>query len=540
MTTLFTDEGQGLLKNTEFSPGVLSSIKAYDFLDGNDYEGPNRRRSNINSVHHYFLRRLDEEIKRAKRHGRRLSVLVMHVRGLHALRDRDGDGRAAEVIASVQRVIQATLRDIDLAARFGDVKFKALLPETDHDGAAAIVERIHRELAQALDDALGVYLEIDIVSFLSDADEVRPVVRHGPPSGRFAAQRAEEACGEGGGEGGDLHPIESTDPYRYGNLIGRSEAMKEVFRLVDRVAGTEHPVIIYGESGTGKELIAKVLHQLGSRAERPFIAENCAALSETLLEAELFGFVRGAFTGADRDKQGLFELADGGTLFLDEVGDMSLAMQKKLLRVLQEGEVRPLGAKQTRKVDVRVIAASNLDLRTLVEEGKFREDLFYRLNVITVKLPALRRRPEDIQLLVGHFLDKVAQNTRRPRKRITREAMRLLARYGWPGNVRELENEVKKLVTLSDDVIGVDVVSPHIRNERAPEPLAGTVDEGDDALSLKDRVERIEKRLIEETLKKTGWNKSRTSEILGLSWNGLSKKIKRYGVVQPEAERAAG
>ena len=242
--------------------------------------------------------------------------------------------------------------------------------------------------------------------------------------------------------------------------------MLELFRLLDRLTDTALPVVIQGESGTGKELVARAIHFNGPRRDRPFVSENCAAIPETLLESTLFGYVRGAFTGADHDTRGLFEVADGGTLFLDEVGEMSPAMQGKLLRVLQEGEFRRVGGERTRKVDVRIVAATNRDLARMVEEGKFRQDLYFRLNVARILLPPLRERREDIPLIVEHLLAKHAANAATPAKPLDPAALARLVAYRWPGNVRELENEITRADALSGERITVADLSPPGRGRR--------------------------------------------------------------------------
>jgi DNA-binding NtrC family response regulator len=311
--------------------------------------------------------------------------------------------------------------------------------------------------------------------------------------------------------------------YPYDALVGRSPRMLELLRLVDRATATHLPVVIHGESGTGKELVARALHENGARQARAFVPINCAAVPETLLEAELFGHARGAFTGADRDRRGLFEIADGGTLFLDEIADTSPAMQTKLLRVLQDGTVRRVGAERAVKVDVRVIAASNRDLRRLVDEGQFREDLFYRLHVIRIDVPSLRERSEDIPALVAHFLRKLAGAAGGQVKKVDRAALARLVAHPWPGNVRELENEMARAAALGGDVIGVADLSSQVASA---DP--GAQPASPDDLAMKPRVERLERGLLREALSRAAGNQTTAARLLGLSRFGLQKKLKRY------------
>jgi transcriptional regulator with GAF, ATPase, and Fis domain len=313
----------------------------------------------------------------------------------------------------------------------------------------------------------------------------------------------------------------------YPHIIGRSPTMKEVLRLLDKIVQTEEPVLITGESGTGKELIARAIHGKGPRAKRPFLSENCAALTDTLLESELFGHVRGSFTGADRDKKGLFELADHGTLFLDEVADMSPDMQKKLLRALQEGEIRPVGGKAVRQVDVRIVSASNKELDRLVRAGEFREDLYYRLKVLTIRLPPLRERKEDIPPLIEHFLTLHAPKTRRA-QHLGAGVVEALTAYDWPGNIRELENEVKRMLALGEDEITVDVLSDVVRRGTRPAPL------GDDGpvQNLVELVEGVERREIVKALTLAEGNKTRASDLLGISRFTLQRKLEKYGMLE--------
>ena len=314
--------------------------------------------------------------------------------------------------------------------------------------------------------------------------------------------------------------------YDYRNIVGRTPRMLELFRLLDRLTDTALPVVIQGESGTGKELVARAIHFNGPRRERPFVSENCAAIPETLLESALFGYVRGAFTGAEHDTRGLFEIADGGTLFLDEIAEMSPAMQGKLLRVLQQGEFRRVGGDRTRKVDVRIVAATNRDLARMVEEGKFRQDLFFRLNVAGIFLPPLRDRREDIPLIVEHFLARQPGGVRKP---LDPPALARLCAYRWPGNVRELENELLRAVALSGERVTVGDLSPPIA-AAGDTSTAGLLPDDPDSLHLRRRVERLERSLVREALARCGNNQTKAAATLGLSRFGLQKKLKRYGL----------
>lgn len=315
--------------------------------------------------------------------------------------------------------------------------------------------------------------------------------------------------------------------FGFGNMIGKSSAMQDLYSLVERVCDSETTVLIQGENGTGKELIAKALHYNSRRKNKKFITVNCGAFNENLLESELFGHVKGAFTGASKDKMGLFEAADGGTLFLDEVGDTSMAMQVKLLRVLQEGAFTPVGSTQVKKANVRVLAATNKDLEKMVKQGEFREDLFYRLNVINLVVPPLRDRKEDIPLLVNHFLERFAKTTGKPTKHLSKECMAQLMDHDWAGNVRELENEVERLCVLAgeDTEIPAEFLSGRIK-EKSNNQYPGLRVNG----KLKDALEMLEKQLIREGLERTGWNKSRLAKELGISRAGLIMKVEKYGL----------
>jgi len=314
---------------------------------------------------------------------------------------------------------------------------------------------------------------------------------------------------------------------RFDGIIGEAPLMKRLFEQLRKVVNTRVTVLIEGETGTGKELIASAVHYWSERSDKLFVAQNCAAMPENLLESELFGHKKGSFTGATEDKKGLFELADAGTLFLDEVGEMPLNLQAKLLRVLQEGEIRPIGSNQTKKVDVRIVAATNRDLEKEVAEGRFREDLFYRLKVFPLRVPPLRERREDTPLLAGHFLKRYAHEFGRSVRGFSQQAMELLSAYKWPGNVRELENEVQRLVIQIDDggFVEPEHLSPRIRQVEnildKVHPRKGT---------LKEMVEQVEKWILLEALKDHDNNKSQTAKTLGITREGLHKKLKNYGL----------
>jgi transcriptional regulator with GAF, ATPase, and Fis domain len=315
----------------------------------------------------------------------------------------------------------------------------------------------------------------------------------------------------------------------YSEIIGKSSAIQEVFHLLDRVIDTDEPVFVHGESGTGKELIARAIHFNSPRAKSgKFVSENCSAIPDTLLESELFGHEKGAFTGAVASKVGLFELAHRGTLFLDEIGDMSVDMQKKVLRAIQEGEIRRVGGKDLIKVDVRIISASNKDLGELITSGAFREDLYYRLNVVQITLPPLRDRKEDIPLLVDHFLDKIARDSGQPKRTVDEVAFWYLQNHSWPGNIRELDNEIRRAVALSDEVITVDSLKDEIRSQELFKPAIRLPQTGQLKDIVREAIEDVERRVIARTLEECGWKKSDAAAKLGISRPTLDAKIEAY------------
>jgi two-component system response regulator AtoC len=315
--------------------------------------------------------------------------------------------------------------------------------------------------------------------------------------------------------------------YNFGNMAAKSNRMKAVFMLARKVAQYDTTVLIYGESGTGKELIARGIHLKGERAKMPLVPVNCGGFPENLLESELFGYKKGSFTGADRDKKGLFEVADGGTIFLDEIGELPLSLQVKLLRVLQENEIRPIGSSKTQKIDVRVIAATSRNLEDEIKKGAFREDLFYRLNVMTIKLPPLRDRIEDIPLLCQYFVDQFKKRFNKDIKGISPAALSLLIKHTWPGNVRELENVIERAAVLSEKKI---ILPENLPPELGAKSGTRRMDDFFEGFSLKAAQRVIEKRLITRALEATGGNRTKASGLLEISHPSLLSKMKAYDI----------
>ncbi|MDT5158395.1 MAG: hypothetical protein QOH51_2752 [Acidobacteriota bacterium] len=313
--------------------------------------------------------------------------------------------------------------------------------------------------------------------------------------------------------------------YSFSEIIGTSDSLQQVFRLVEKIAATNTNILIYGESGTGKELVARAIHHNSPRAPRPFVAINCGALPETLLESELFGHTKGAFTGAASARPGLFRSAEGGTVFLDEIGEISQALQVRLLRAVQEHEVTPLGSSTPARFDARIIAASNRDLEREVTEGRFREDLFYRLNVIEVHLPPLRERREDIPLLARHFVKRTAREQGQAEKTIDPAALTALINYNWPGNVRELQNAIERAFTLSGELVDADSLPPRVRAAAGHTPAVRDPD------GLRPTLDEVERRYILDTLTSVNQDKARAAVVLGIDLSTLYRKLKRYDAV---------
>ena len=384
-----------------------------------------------------------------------------------------------------------------------------------HDsGPAVIMMTAYTSTRSAIEAMkLGAY---DYVPKPFDVDELKVVIQRALEKTRLAEENV-------------YLRRELAERYAFKNIIGRSSRMQNIFGLIDRVARTSSTVLIQGESGTGKELIARAIHYSGPRAAERFLSINCGAMPENLLESELFGHERGAFTGAVRDKRGLFQEANRGTLFLDEIGEMSLSMQVKLLRALQEKVVRRVGGTAEETVDVRIITATNQDLREKTARGDFREDLYYRINVIPVLLPPLRERREDIPLLVGHFLRKNCESLDLAAKKVSAEAMRLLEGYAWPGNVRELENLIERAVALSlSDVITAVDLPDYLASATAPSGQAASLPE--DGLELEAYLDRIRTEMMQQALERTDGVQTQAAELLGMTFRSFRYYAKKAGL----------
>ena len=348
-----------------------------------------------------------------------------------------------------------------------------------------------------------------------DVDELRIIVAQGLERGKLQQENI-------------LLKKQLREKYSFENIVGKSKKMKEVYGLIEKIAATDSTIIIKGESGTGKELAARAIHILSHRREKPFVSINCGAVPESLLESELFGHMRGSFTGAVTDKKGLFEVAESGILFLDEVGEMSTMTQVKLLRSLQDKKVRRVGGTEEIPTDVRIIAATNQNLMKKIGEGKFREDLFYRLNVLSLEMPPLRKRKEDLALLVSHFIKKYCQEMGRKTKRIAPEVMNIFESYPWPGNVRELENVIERVVAIEER--GIITLESLPEELLAPHKKPDTSYLFEPGFSLNSHLDDIAKNYIEQARHAAGGKLRETASILGISYRTLRYLIDKYGL----------
>ncbi len=398
----------------------------------------------------------------------------------------------------------------------GSVIAGGILPEGDPSSIAVRAEALGLD-ASAVANALPHLPRIDELSLQYLLELVALVVKE---VARFHGELAEK-------EAAIVRLSHELDgKFGFAAIIGNSPAIREMLATLEKVVVSDSTILVQGENGTGKELIARAIHHNSPRRDEPFVTQSAAAFNDNLLESELFGHVKGAFTGAVKDKKGLLEVADGGTFFLDELGEMTPAMQVKLLRVLQEGTFMPVGSTETKTVDIRLVCATNRDLRRMVERGEFREDLYYRINVITVQVPPLRDRREDIPLLVKHFLRSLAHEKKLEPKQVDEEVLERFYDYEWPGNIRELENEVERLVVMAgnEPKIGPDLLSQRIRERAMRANVRGVRVEK----TLDQILEEVERRVLMEGLRKHRWNKTQLARQLGISRKGLIAKVQRY------------
>jgi DNA-binding NtrC family response regulator len=406
----------------------------------------------------------------------------------------------------------------------------------------------HLDTSLILDAAAECGRELPPVVVLCDKEGERLVRMIGDPSIHPLARTAEAPAlfalldrllrTDSGEIGLRFDASSPMPPLHFGVFVGESAAMQRVYRALEKVARSDTTCLVGGESGTGKELAASVVHQLSKRSAGPLVPVNCGAIPENLMESEFFGHKKGSFTGAVADHKGRFQAADGGTLFLDEIGEMIPALQVKLLRALQSQEVTPVGAAKAEKVDVRVVAATNRDLLAETKDGRFREDLYYRLSVVPIRLPSLRERREDIPMLVRVLVDRVHRRTDRPVKAMTRAALECLCAWDWPGNVRQLAATLERMVVMADgDVLGVTDVPPELRG-LPEESEAATTSSGLDlpegGLDLARAVEDYENRLILQALERTAWNKSQAAQLLQMNRTTLVEKLKKRDLKTPE------
>jgi len=427
-----------------------------------------------------------------------------------------GDG--AEAIARIEKeLFDLVITDLKMP-KAGGLEVLRAVKETSPDTVVLLITAFASAESAVEAMKLGAY---DYLTKPFQIDEVQLSVRNALEKRRLSTENMllkREIAAKG-------------PPAR---LIGNSEAMRKVFDVIKKVADTKSNVLICGESGTGKELVARAIHAASNRAQMPFVPVNCSTLPETLLESELFGYMKGAFTGATTNKPGLFELANGGSIFLDEIGETTPATQAKLLRVLQDREFRRVGGTQDVKVDVRVIAATNKDLEKAVADGTFREDLYYRLDVIPIVLPPLRQRPEDIPLLVQHFLERFARASGKPVPNVLDGAMKLLMAHEWKGNVRELENLIERVVALSSDatIREEDVAGWLHRPATTPKPASPT-DLPDEGIDLERLLETIEKDLLLKALERAQWVKKRAAQLLNLDARSFRYRLSKFAIARP-------
>ncbi len=435
----------------------------------------------------------------------------------------------AENLAEARRMLSA---NNDYALCLTDMR----LPDGNGLSLIKEINRDHSHLPVAMITAYGKvedavtalkYGAFDFVSKPVDLEVLRNMVRTALKLRREDLEAPSKKKKEEAPDKDTAHQETEGQSELMEQLVGRSQTMDRVRKTIRKLARSQAPVMISGESGTGKELAARLIHDLGPRADGPFVAVNCGAIPSELMESEFFGHIKGSFTGADADKEGLFQAANGGTLFLDEVADLPLAMQVKLLRVIQEKSVRPVGGREEKKIDVRILSATHKQLKPLVEKGDFRNDLYYRLNVIELPMPSLRDRRGDIRLLAEHFLKVIGDQWGEPPHKLSTGAMEALQTHRFSGNVRELVNILQRAVTLCE---GEEISADDLDLEKSPVPEEGVDVQPPEDRSLDDYIEDIERRILENALREAKYNKTEAARQLGISFRSLRYKLKKYDI----------
>ncbi|MCB1197082.1 MAG: sigma 54-interacting transcriptional regulator [Deltaproteobacteria bacterium] len=523
--------GKKLSEEVSLSDGDEVQIGATNFrfsihnpIDGN--------KLGLNN-HGYFETRLQEELDRAARYNRNLSVLMIGP-SLDPAEVQKHSALLSQEYPQVVQYLQNIIRTMDLLAHFGKYELELILPETDKTSAIQLAERISNESQFNKD----ITLSVGIANFPEDGSTADLII-----------ERSRKALKQARASKGSSPVVQHEEEPRRIMLTGqkeiivRSEKMKELFDVIERISKSNITVLVQGETGVGKEVVAEATHSRSNRSDKPLVCINCAAITETLLESELFGHEKGAFTGADQRKIGLFETAQGGTIFLDEIGEMPLKTQAKLLRVLQEKTIMRIGSNKEISIDVRVVAATNRKLEEQVAQNLFREDLFYRLNAATLTIPPLRERKEEIPYLSKMFVKTCCEENGFHQKTLSPEAMDLLMNFSWPGNIRELKNTIERSVIISEgDTIFKESLSSKLTSEDSMPAMASFADmgsapgvEGNDTTVVGDMKEVIaayERDLIINALKKVNWNQTKAADLLNVPRRTLVSKIKKYDIAK--------
>lgn len=537
-----TDLGETKVKDLESTNGTLVNGKKISkeepISDGDEIQiGDTIFRFSIHNPidgnklglnnHGYFETRLIEELDRAARYKRNVSILMIGPK-LEAKELKEKIDDLSQRYPTVVNYLQNVIRGMDLLAHYGKYELELLLPETNKEQAVILAERITQEAKFDKDVAISV----GVTSFPEDGKTADILIEKSRKALLIARDKKSDRV------------VQITEDARRLMLSGtkeiivRSEKMKELFDLVERIAKSTITVLIQGETGVGKEVVAEAIHSKSDRANKPLVCLNCAALTETLLESELFGHEKGSFTGADQTKIGLFETANGGTIFLDEIGEMPQKTQAKLLRVLQAKKIMRVGSNKEIDTDVRVVAATNRKLEEQVEKKLFREDLFYRLNAATITIPPLRERKEEIPYLATTFVKQCCDENGLPKKELTPEALDVLMKYSWPGNIRELRNTIERSVVISEgETIFKEALTSRLTSEYPAEKPnhSQSLDDMDGSSEtvvgdMKEIVSTYEKDIILNALKKAQWNQTKASELLNVPRRTLVSKIKKYKI----------